>query len=163
MKIVINTYNTDFDISIRVLDKFADKVNKDKKLNKYYYHIVIQEFATAIVLKKNITDADDDDDIVLLAERFGEDITMLSSFEFDYLLKDKILIKKRDYRYKYINNRTDKDLIEIVEELGGWANTDYTNLKVVEIPDDVEWYHVSLHNSGGGEKILYGKDIHCIG
>lgn len=35
--------------------------------------------------------------------------------------------------------RDDPHLVEVVERLGSAANTRYSNLKVVEIPDDVEW------------------------
>lgn len=36
--------------------------------------------------------------------------------------------------------RNDPVLVEIVEQLGDAANGDYSELKVVEIPDGVEWY-----------------------
>ena len=35
--------------------------------------------------------------------------------------------------------RTDPDLIAIVEEMGAAANGDYAALRVVEIPDDIEY------------------------
>lgn len=41
----------------------------------------------------------------------------------------------------YLNSeyRTDKDLIEVVEELGAEASGRFGNLKVVEIPDDLDY------------------------
>ena len=39
----------------------------------------------------------------------------------------------------YNIERTDKDLIEVVEILGSKANSRYANLKVVEIPDGIEY------------------------
>ena len=36
--------------------------------------------------------------------------------------------------------RNDPVLIEVVELLGAKASGEYSNLKIVEIPDDVEWY-----------------------
>ena len=36
--------------------------------------------------------------------------------------------------------RNDPVLVEIVEDLGQQANASYAELKVVEIPDDVDWY-----------------------
>lgn len=36
-------------------------------------------------------------------------------------------------------HRTDKDLIAIVEKMGTKANGRHAELKVVEIPDDIEW------------------------
>ena len=44
------------------------------------------------------------------------------------------------YGCKYDNNRTDPKLVECVETLGDIANGWLAELKVVEIPDDVEWY-----------------------
>lgn len=35
--------------------------------------------------------------------------------------------------------RNDADLIAVVEELGGKANSSVSNIKIIEIPDDVEW------------------------
>jgi hypothetical protein len=37
-------------------------------------------------------------------------------------------------------SRDDAILVQIVEQLGESANTSYSALKVVEIPDDVEWH-----------------------
>lgn len=36
-------------------------------------------------------------------------------------------------------NRDDPDLIDIVENMGKAANSGFAKLKIVEIPDDVEW------------------------
>ena len=45
--------------------------------------------------------------------------------------------------YKGINEhqiyRADPNLVEVVEQLGKRANGVYAELKVVEVPDDVEW------------------------
>lgn len=46
-----------------------------------------------------------------------------------YLVKDR---RDKDLR-------TDPDLIEVIERLGNEANGRHAELKVVEIPDDVEW------------------------
>ena len=37
------------------------------------------------------------------------------------------------------NNRTDPALVQVVEELGDEANSPLSQLKVVEIPDGVQW------------------------
>lgn len=44
------------------------------------------------------------------------------------------------YGYKYDNNRADPKLVECVETLGDIASGHLAELKVVEIPDDVDWY-----------------------
>ncbi len=43
------------------------------------------------------------------------------------------------YFNEMLENRSDKDLVAVVEEMGAKANGQYSFLKVVEIPDDVEW------------------------
>lgn len=35
--------------------------------------------------------------------------------------------------------RNDPALVEVIEQLGDLANTRYTRLKVVEVPDDIKW------------------------
>jgi hypothetical protein len=42
--------------------------------------------------------------------------------------------------YDFYDNRADEDLIAVVETLGTAANGHAANLKVVEIPDGIEWY-----------------------
>lgn len=37
------------------------------------------------------------------------------------------------------DTRTDPILIQVVEELGEEANSPYAELKIVEIPDDIDW------------------------
>mgnify|MGYP003352296402 CR=1 FL=1 len=46
--------------------------------------------------------------------------------------------------------RDDPVLVEVVEHLGDAANGDYAELKVVEIPEDVDWY---IHEYDGNEHI----------
>ena len=41
--------------------------------------------------------------------------------------------------YPYDIGRDDPSLVQVVEELGEQSWGDYAELKVVEIPDDVEW------------------------
>lgn len=36
--------------------------------------------------------------------------------------------------------RNDPDLIKVIETLGSTANTEFTELKVVEVPDGVDWF-----------------------
>ena len=47
-------------------------------------------------------------------------------------------------------DRSDPDLVAVVEQLGEDANTDSSELKVVEIPDGVEW---EIQNYDGMEHI----------
>ena len=48
--------------------------------------------------------------------------------------------------------RNDSVLVEVVETLGDKASGKYSELKVVEIPDDVKWY-IGCQSQGDGEYI----------
>ncbi|MDY6834171.1 MAG: hypothetical protein SVY53_05150 [Chloroflexota bacterium] len=43
------------------------------------------------------------------------------------------------FGYEYFYDRSDPKLVAVVEKLGEEANGRFAKLKVVEIPDDVEW------------------------
>lgn len=45
-----------------------------------------------------------------------------------------------DFEYDRYEMRTDAKLIECVEQLGERANGEYSELKIVEVPDDVDWH-----------------------
>ena len=53
-------------------------------------------------------------------------------------------------KYTYDVERTDPFIVRVVERLGNAANGRYSELKVVEIPDDVSWY---IHDNDGVETI----------
>ena len=46
--------------------------------------------------------------------------------------------------------RNDPVLVQIIEQLGERANGTYSSLKIVEIPDDVEWH---IHEYDGMEHV----------
>ena len=60
------------------------------------------------------------------------------------------------YGYDYDLYRTDPKLVECVETLGDIASGSSSNLKVVEIPDDVEW---EIHDYDGIESI---HEVHRV-
>jgi hypothetical protein len=68
--------------------------------------------------------------------------------EFDYYKKghageDEYYICYRDMCSAFENNgksRSDPDLVAVVEDLGEAAYGFAAELKVVDVPDDVEWY-----------------------
>lgn len=67
------------------------------------------------------------------------------SFDF-YFTKDfgdNVYISNEDFKKYFLNLnedfREDKTLIEVVEELGEKTNAFYSNLKIVEIPDDLDY------------------------
>jgi hypothetical protein len=43
---------------------------------------------------------------------------------------------------EYTENRADPDLVAVVEQFGNDVNTSYSELKIVDVPDDVEWFIV---------------------
>ena len=55
------------------------------------------------------------------------------------LYKAKTGMGKDDEVYALDIKRDDPNLIEVIEELGPMAYGDCAELKIVEIPDDVEW------------------------
>lgn len=48
-------------------------------------------------------------------------------------------ISNEDFWSYYKLDRTDKDMIEVIEQLGCKANGKLSDLVIVEVPDDVEW------------------------
>ena len=52
--------------------------------------------------------------------------------------------------YDFYDNRSDADLVSVVEELGESANGHAANLKIVEIPDGIEWF---IHEYDGREHV----------
>lgn len=43
---------------------------------------------------------------------------------------------------EYTENRADPDLVAVVEQFGKEADTNYSELKIVDVPDDVKWFIV---------------------
>ena len=52
--------------------------------------------------------------------------------------------------YDFFGDRADADLIAVVEKMGKEANGSFSSLKILEIPDDVEW---EVHEYDGREHI----------
>jgi len=83
-------------------------------------------------------------------EYFGEDESKikeeLKDYSKDYgsgYFGEKTLfvgtLYKDGFLYSFHGDRTDPVLIEVVENLKEGANNRFSELKIVEIPDDVEW------------------------
>jgi len=54
------------------------------------------------------------------------------------------------YNFTDREQRSDSDLVAVVEEMGEAADGDYAELRIVEIPDDVEWH---IHEYDGLEHV----------
>lgn len=52
--------------------------------------------------------------------------------------------------HQWGQDRADPFLVQVVEELGAKANDICADLKIVDIPDDVEWY---VHDYDGLESV----------
>ena len=70
---------------------------------------------------------------LIKADPEGEDKTFWGS---DYYINE---IDDENYFYDRDISRDDGFLIQTVEELGEEANGSHASLKIVEIPDDIEW------------------------
>lgn len=71
--------------------------------------------------------------------------------EYDYFEKGKVGVEDSYLSpYELINDRSDSDLIAVIEELGNEANGWAAELKIVEIPDDVKWH---IHEYDGIEHV----------
>ena len=57
---------------------------------------------------------------------------------------------------QFTENRADPDLVAVVEQFGKNVNTPYSSLKIVDVPDDVEW---TLHEYDGLEHIAEAHRI----
>ena len=52
----------------------------------------------------------------------------------------KDAISDDNYFHEHSVERNDPDLVAVVEKLGKDADAQFSRLKIVEIPDDVDWY-----------------------
>ena len=132
MKIVVNRCFGGFGLS----DKAIEMVMKRKglscfryKLTKYKYRNDVEEYTRC--------EACSDSNILIyyMTADLGEKTNKLPK---------EILWNYGDLK------RDDTDLVAVVEELGEGANTIFSELEVVEIPDDINWY---IDNYDGIETI----------
>ena len=120
-KVILNKCFGGFGVSKEAYELYAKK----KGISVFHY--------TQKNLKKEIytyaTDATDDNRIF--------------DFYFTKYFGNKAYISDEDFKKYFLNLneyfREDKTLIEVVEELGEKANTFYSNLKIVEIPNDLDY------------------------
>jgi len=71
-------------------------------------------------------------------------------------------MKKRGYDrgwgHEYDEDRANPDLVEVVEKICEKANDEFSELKVVEIPDNAYWY---ITDYDGIETVVYSEcEIH---
>ena len=123
MKVVINRSFGGFGLSNIALKRYVEL----KGLTPYFYD---DDFKNEVY---NKTDEHTNDIYsYCVTEDLGDTISFDDFWDWQQQNEDK-------YIYDKSIERTDEDLIQVVEELGELVNLQYSSLKVVEIPDDVEW------------------------
>jgi len=65
-------------------------------------------------------------------------ITAYDYYDAGHLEEDEHYLSYR----QFTENRADPDLVAVVEQFGKDVNTSYSELKIVDVPDDVEWFIV---------------------
>lgn len=122
MKIAINKCYGGFSLS----DKAIEMIMKRKGLGCYRYK------------QTKFNCSDDVDEYTRIDDNELESSSIIHYSTTDLGKK----IEKIPYEnYWYYRNleRTDEDLISVIEELGDEASGEYGSVKVIEIPDDVDW------------------------
>lgn len=126
-------------------------------LNNQYGDCILSDFAVVELLKrkKNLTD----DDVVCLYKYRKKELKVIKirelfNLDFSYgifILDSNMITKSIEiddiieeipslWELKTRFNREDKDLIDIIEKYGGFkCADDDCELKIVEIPDDVDY------------------------
>jgi len=100
---------------------------------------------------------------------FNDLIDILDGEEFDERPVDlRTFVTSPDYlglpelsEYQYIQNRSDSDLIAVIEQLGEEANGWAADLAVVDIPEDVKWYideYDGIEHVAEIHRTWYGND-----
>jgi hypothetical protein len=123
VKVAINVCHGGFGLSPEAIKLYCKKVN----ISCYFFNIEFEKNDKNQYTSK-LTPTDDP--IGALRWRaFSIPNPNQENAPFNFLFKDD-----------FISNRSDKFLIETIEELGEKANGSFAKLKIVEIPDDVKWH-----------------------
>lgn len=119
-KVILNKCYGGFSVSKEAYELYAKK--KGLTLHQYEFEFISSE--KKIAYKKTTKES-------LFYQYFTKDFG-----DYAYISND-------DYEkynlYLTEDHREDPVLIEVVEELGDKANSAYSNLKIVEIPDDLDY------------------------
>lgn len=124
MKIVINNTYGGFSLSPLAIKEYLKLKGKDA----YFYDTEFQNKEIVYTKKDNFTGKE------LFLNCFTKDLGE------KFTTKDITEKEFRDCLFKEKGiDRTDEDLIKVVEKLKEKANTMCSELKIIDIPDDVEW------------------------
>ena len=124
MKIVINNTYGGFELSPFAIKEYLKLKGKEA----YFYDMQFQDKDVVYTKKDDFT---------------GKEL-FLACFTKDFgsRFKSKDITKTEDRIYSFTArdiDRTDEDLIKVVENLKEKANTMCSELKIIDIPDDVDW------------------------
>lgn len=97
-------------------------------------------------------------DLHFLDDETYQEIDIKSDNNHRYILLDARYYNENAESVKFEPERNDPALIQTLEELGALANTDWSEFKIIEIPDDVNW-HVAKDYDNDFE---YIEEIHRI-
>jgi hypothetical protein len=122
MKVVINNCYGGFGLSPQAQKMFA----KLKGFELFFYHQTKHEYNDGKDEYERIDDVEDSYCIFVLTKDLGSVVNKLDCKHEEWFWDNDI-------------ERDDIDLIEVVEKLGKKASNRYSELKIVEIPDGVEW------------------------
>lgn len=119
-KVILNKCYGGFGVSIEAYKLYAKK----KRLTLYFYDF---DYRDRQIIYKKIGEPTDNKCFHCFTKDMGDNVAIS---EDDY--KEYSLWLYKDYR-------EDPTLIQVVEELGEKANSPYSNLRIVEIPDDLDY------------------------
>ena len=120
MKIAINKCYGGFSLS----DKAIEMIMKRKGLKCYRYKQTKFNYSDGVDEYTRIDDNEPSSFVSYSTTDLGKTIGN---------------IPYENYWYYRNLERTDKDLVSVIEELGNEASGRYGSVKVIEIPDDVDW------------------------
>lgn len=123
MKIVINDQYGGFELSLLAIKMYL----KSKRKEAYFYKTIIND--NKITYEKT-----NEDDKSIFTFCFTKD--------FGTKITDKDITSEDWGKYSFSSKsikRTDKYLVKVIEELGNKANTMCSTLKIIDIPNDVDW------------------------
>ncbi len=125
MKVVINNCFGGFSLSARAVEHYG-KLNGIKELFHY-----VRDFDNEVYKKVSVEELDGSFTMftVSTTKEFGDVVPVSSEME----------LLDHSYFPNFDNDRHNPHLIETVEELGELANSKVSDLKIVEIPDGVEY------------------------
>lgn len=97
-------------------------------------------------------------DLHFLDDETYQEIDIKADNNYRYILLDARQYNENDESVKFEPERNDPALIQTLEELGALANTDWSEFKIIEIPDDVNWHVVKDYDND----YEYIEEIHRI-